>query len=113
MAEFTPSTVPGCRTPHFWLENVLDNSTSLYDAMGMDYALLRFDPSIEVEGLVDAAAKRQMPLVVLDIPPQQVPDVYVHKLLLSRPDQHVAWRGDQLPEDVGALVEQVCGGVVR
>lgn len=32
MAEFISSTVPGCRTPHFWLAN----GCSLYDEMGSD-----------------------------------------------------------------------------
>jgi hypothetical protein len=30
MDQFTPSTVPGCRTPHVWL----DDGRSLYDALG-------------------------------------------------------------------------------
>ncbi|HEY0441501.1 MAG TPA: FAD-dependent oxidoreductase, partial [Xanthobacteraceae bacterium] len=42
MDQFTPSTVPGCRTPHIWL----DDGRSLYDAMGPDYTLLRFDPRV-------------------------------------------------------------------
>ena len=41
MADFTPSTVPGCRTPHIRLAD----GTSLYDAMGPEYTLLRRDPS--------------------------------------------------------------------
>ncbi len=39
MADFTPSTVPGCRVPHIWL----NDGRSLYDALGPDYTLLRFD----------------------------------------------------------------------
>jgi hypothetical protein len=30
-------------------------------------------------------------------------------LLLSRPDQHVAWRGDRLPADSLALIDRVRG----
>ena len=30
MHDYTPSTVPGCRTPHLWLAD----GRSLYDAMG-------------------------------------------------------------------------------
>ena len=47
MDDFTPSTVPGCRTPHVWLEE----GRSLYDAMGPGFTLLRFDRRIEVEPL--------------------------------------------------------------
>jgi len=35
--------------------------------------------------------------------------VYRHALLLSRPDQHVAWRGDALPADLHALAARLCG----
>ena len=35
MGEFTPSTVPGCRAPHFWLSD----GRSLYDAFGPDRLL--------------------------------------------------------------------------
>ena len=63
MDKFTPSTVPGCRTPHVWL----DDGRSLYDAMGSGYTLLRTDPGIEVDGLVAAAAVADVPLSVLDL----------------------------------------------
>ena len=32
--------------------------------------------------------------------------LYRHKLVLSRPDQHVAWRGDAAPADALALVDR-------
>jgi 2-polyprenyl-6-methoxyphenol hydroxylase-like FAD-dependent oxidoreductase len=103
MDNFTPSTVPGCRTPHIWLKD----GRSLYDAMGSGYTLLRFDPSVPTDALTHAAAGRGVPLSVLDIKPQ-LP--YREKLVLSRPDQHVAWRGDALPNDVMGLVERIRGG---
>ena len=105
MHDYEPSTVPGCRTPHLWLAD----GRSLYDAMSPGYTLLRFDMNAEVEPLVRAAAARGVPLTVLDVIPREVQSVYRHKLLLSRPDQHVAWRGDQLPEEPGALVDLVRG----
>ncbi len=105
MHEYTPSTVPGCRTPHLWLPD----GRSLYDALGTGYTLLRFERNVAVDALRAAAAARQVPLVVLDVEATQVPACYRHKLLLSRPDQHVAWRGDAIPAEVGALVERIRG----
>src|SRR5262249_7788676 len=35
--------------------------------------------------------------------------LYPCKLLLSRPDQHVAWRSDKLPADPTALIDRVRG----
>ena len=105
MFDYTPSTVPGCRTPHLWLRD----GRSLYDAMGAGYTLLRFDTGVDVSALQVAAAEQGMPLVVLDVEAAEVPAAYRHRLVLSRPDQHVAWRGDGLPADVAALVAQLRG----
>jgi hypothetical protein len=102
MDTFTPSTVPGCRTPHIWLED----GRSLYDAMGPGFTLLRFDPSVAVEALIQAAGARGVPLSVLDIAAQPP---YAEALVLSRPDQHVAWRGQTLPADVAGLVDRIRG----
>jgi hypothetical protein len=105
MDQFTPSTVPGCRTPHLWL----DDGASLYDAMGPEYTLLRFDAQVSTAPLEEAAARRGVPLRVLDVHSRETAGLYRHALVLSRPDQHVAWRGDRLPGDSLALVDRIRG----
>jgi 2-polyprenyl-6-methoxyphenol hydroxylase-like FAD-dependent oxidoreductase len=105
MADYTPSTVPGCRTPWF----KLPDGRGLYDAAGAWFTLIRLDPSIDVGPLVRAAETRGLPLAVVDAPRASAPEVYRHALLLSRPDQHVAWRGDAVPSDPLALVDRVRG----
>lgn len=105
MDQFTSSTVPGCRTPHLWLAG----HRSLYDALGPWFTLLRLDSSIDTRALELAAATRNVPLVVLDVPSDLAGEAYTHKLVLSRPDQHVAWRGNATPTDALALVDQVRG----
>ena len=105
MGDFTPSTVPGCRAPHFWLAD----GRSLYDAFGPGYTLLRFDRSVDVRPLERAAAACNMPLTVLDIEAEDVPEAYAHCLVLCRADQHVAWRGAHLPAEVYDLVGQLRG----
>jgi 2-polyprenyl-6-methoxyphenol hydroxylase-like FAD-dependent oxidoreductase len=107
MYDYTPSSVPGCRTPHFWLKD----GRSLYDAVGKGYTLLRFDPSTDVAPFERAAAAAAVPLEVLDVEAAEVPAAYRHRLVLSRPDQHVAWRGDEAPRDAAALVELIRGAV--
>jgi 2-polyprenyl-6-methoxyphenol hydroxylase-like FAD-dependent oxidoreductase len=109
MYDFSQSTVPGCRTPHLWLRD----GRSLYDALGSDFALLRFDPKVEVDDLVATAAHRGVPLAVFDVDADGAAALYPHKLLLSRPDQHVAWRGDKPPEDPMALIDRVRGASAR
>ncbi|WP_454902579.1 FAD-dependent oxidoreductase [Variovorax gossypii] len=105
MGAFTPSTVPGCRAPHFWLAD----GRSLYDAFGPGYTMLRFDRSVDVRPLERAAAAYSMPLTVLDIETEEVPSVYTHRLVLCRADQHVAWRGAHLPAEVYDLVGTLRG----
>ncbi len=108
MGDFTPSTVPGCRAPHFWLDKA--RKRSLYDAFGPGYTLLRFDAGVDVGAIQSAAALRNMPLKVVDVPAGlDIPSAYVHKLVLCRTDQHVVWRGDGLPADTDGLVRQLCG----
>ena len=105
MYDYTPSSAPGCRTPHLWL----NDGRSLYDAMGPDYTLLRFDRQADAEPLVRAAAEAGVPLRLLDVEADEVPDAYRHRLVLSRPDQHVAWRGDAAPADAQALIDLIRG----
>jgi len=105
MADFTPSTVPGCRVPHIWLED----GRSLYDAMGREFTLLRFDPEVAVDPIVEAARLRRLPLALLDIAPTEAGEPYKEALLLSRPDRHVAWRGNAVPVDPLALIDLVRG----
>ena len=105
MGAFTPSTVPGCRVPHVWL----DDGRSLYDALGPEYTLLRLDPSIGVGTLLDSAASRGVPLQLLDVASAEAADVYDARLVLARPDQHVAWRGDQPPVDPLGLIDLIRG----
>jgi 2-polyprenyl-6-methoxyphenol hydroxylase-like FAD-dependent oxidoreductase len=105
MYDFTPSTVPGCRTPHVWLSD----GRSLYDAMGDGFTLLRFDRAAEVDTIVAAARVRRVPLSVLDVASEETSGLYRHKLVLSRPDQHVAWRGDSVPSNAMGLIDRVRG----
>jgi hypothetical protein len=109
MYDFSQSTVPGCRTPHMWLQD----ERSLYDALGLDFTLLRFDPAIEVGSIMGAAAKRGVPMALLDVDAKEADALYPHKLVLSRPDQHVAWRGNEPPADPMALIDRVRGASAK
>jgi 2-polyprenyl-6-methoxyphenol hydroxylase-like FAD-dependent oxidoreductase len=104
MDSYTPSTVPGCRTPHLWCAD----GHSLYDAMGPEFTLLRFDSGVDVAAFEAAAHSRGLPLRVLDVEGPAT-DAFDGVLVLSRPDQHVAWRGNSLPADPLALIDRVRG----
>jgi 2-polyprenyl-6-methoxyphenol hydroxylase-like FAD-dependent oxidoreductase len=106
MGSFTPSTVPGCRTHHLWCAD----GTSLYDRIGPEFTLLRFDPALDVGPLRCAAETRNVPLDILDV---TAPDEIMREgaLVLSRPDQHVAWRGHRAPADPLSLIDHIRGAL--
>jgi 2-polyprenyl-6-methoxyphenol hydroxylase-like FAD-dependent oxidoreductase len=108
MHKFTPSSVPGCRAPHFWLHD----RRSLYDAFGPGYTLLRFDRTVPASSLLEAARRRRMPLSVLDVDAPDAQDLYRRKLVLVRPDQHIAWRADDAPADPPELIDLLRGARV-
>jgi 2-polyprenyl-6-methoxyphenol hydroxylase-like FAD-dependent oxidoreductase len=109
MHDFKSATVPGCRAPHCWLSD----GRSLYDALGPGYTLVRLDPTLSVSGIRDAAARRQVPLSVLDVAAHDAQSLYARRLTLVRPDQHVAWRGDQEPAAPLGLIDLVRGASAR
>ncbi len=97
--EFTtyiPSTWPGSRLPHVWLAD----GSAVQDRIGYDhgFTLLRVAGASDVSALSGAFAALGAPFRVLDLPDARARDVYGHDLLLLRPDMHVAWRGNALPE---------------
>ena len=103
MGEFTPSTVPGCRAPH----RLQRDGRSLYDALGPGYSLLRFDPAIAAAPLEEAARARRMPFTIVDA--EEAASSYDRKLVLVRTDQHIAWRGNALPNNVHDLIAHLSG----
>jgi 2-polyprenyl-6-methoxyphenol hydroxylase-like FAD-dependent oxidoreductase len=108
MGKFESSSVPGCRAPHVWLSD----GRSPYDALGDGYGLIRFDPGVSVDGLIAEAKQRGVPLTVLDVADAGAAATYQKKLVLVRPDRHVAWRGDSQPADARELIERLRGARV-
>jgi 2-polyprenyl-6-methoxyphenol hydroxylase-like FAD-dependent oxidoreductase len=103
---YTPTSVPGGRAPHLWL----DDHVSLFDRLGPGFTLLHFDAAeVDVTPLEAAARRRGVPFTRLDLAHAPGRALYDRALALIRPDQHVAWRGDRLPEDCDALISRVTG----
>jgi hypothetical protein len=89
---YSPSARPGFLAPHAWL----DDGQSLYDMFGPDFTLLAAhdaDPK-EIERAVSDAKCLGIPLTVVKPDTIPVSQIYEAKIALIRPDQHVAWRGD-------------------
>jgi hypothetical protein len=72
--------------------------------------LLRLaDAAPDGAALATAAAARGMPLRVVTVTDDGVRDRYRHDLVLIRPDQYVAWRGNTEPADATGLIARVVG----
>ena len=88
---YVASACPGGRAPHAWLPD----GRSLYDAFGFDFTLLRLGPRApEGAAFGAAAAALGLPLEVLSLPDAALRELYGADLALVRPDQIVAWRGN-------------------
>lgn len=110
LTTYVPTSVPGGRTPHVWLDAGRGLGSSLYDRLGRNFTLLRLGPRPpDVSGIVEASMALQVPLDLLDVADSDVRDLYGCELVLIRPDQYVAWRGDDGMKDARATMAQVCG----
>jgi 2-polyprenyl-6-methoxyphenol hydroxylase-like FAD-dependent oxidoreductase len=107
---YTPSSVPGGRTPHYWIGAGRGYGDSLFDHLGQGFTLIRLGGKAADGAPIQAAAQaRNVPLKVLDVPAADARDLYGCDLALVRPDQYVAWRGNAAPADPAKLIAKVTG----
>ena len=102
-----PSTWPGARLPHVWL----DDGSAMQDHIPVaGYTLLRLGRTkAQTAGLEQAMRAHGAPLTVLEVADQVAHDLYGFDLMLLRPDMHVAWRAQQPPEDPAQVAAVVTG----
>jgi 2-polyprenyl-6-methoxyphenol hydroxylase-like FAD-dependent oxidoreductase len=106
---YIPTTRPGSRAPHLWLSD----GRSTLDLFGRGFVLMRIGPDApEVRPLVTAGQRRHVPLEVVAIDEPAVTAAYERPLVLVRPDGHVAWRGDDLP-DPQAIIDTLYGSYAQ
>jgi hypothetical protein len=103
---YTQIARPGARAPHVWLAN----GRSTLDLYGRGFVLLRLGADAPAgEALQRAARERRVPLEVVAIAAPDVLQAYERRLVLVRPDGHVAWRADAEPADAGAIIDRLRG----
>jgi 2-polyprenyl-6-methoxyphenol hydroxylase-like FAD-dependent oxidoreductase len=103
---YTQTARPGARAPHVWLRD----RRSTLDLFGKGFVLLRLGQSPPaVDAIVAAAERRRLPLSVLALDEDAVASAYERKLVLVRPDGHVAWRDDRPRQDALGLIDRVRG----
>jgi 2-polyprenyl-6-methoxyphenol hydroxylase-like FAD-dependent oxidoreductase len=103
---YVPTTWPGARLPHVWLSD----GVALHDLLGEGYTLLRLcGTHADISSLERSFHELRAPLEVLDVASERARDIYQFDLLLVRPDLHVAWRGNELPQDAAKLAMAATG----
>jgi 2-polyprenyl-6-methoxyphenol hydroxylase-like FAD-dependent oxidoreductase len=106
VSEYHPTTRPGSRAPHAWL----GDDRSIIDMFGCGFTLLRFgEAAPDAQPIAQGFARRAVPLTVTTIMDPAIGQLYERRLVLVRPDGHVAWRSDDLPADPLALADRVRG----
>ena len=104
--QYRPTTWPGARLPHLWLAD----GSALHDRIGDGYTLLRLaHAQADTAPLERAFAAFGAPLTVLDIDEERPRELYGYDLLLLRPDLHIVWRGNRLPDDPAKLAAMATG----
>jgi 2-polyprenyl-6-methoxyphenol hydroxylase-like FAD-dependent oxidoreductase len=105
--EYVPTSWPGARLPHVWLK---PGEMSVHDRIGDGFTLLRLArDKADASGLQKAFGAFGTPLSLLDIDSDAVRRVYGFDYLLVRPDLHVVWRGNALPNDPDKVARAVTG----
>jgi 2-polyprenyl-6-methoxyphenol hydroxylase-like FAD-dependent oxidoreductase len=104
--KYEPTSWPGARLPHVWLTD----GSALHDRIGDGYTLLSLAGAArDAEAMKQAFAGYDAPFSVLELADARARDIYGCDLLLLRPDLHVAWRGNRLPDDVAKLAAVATG----
>jgi 2-polyprenyl-6-methoxyphenol hydroxylase-like FAD-dependent oxidoreductase len=104
---YVPSAHPGCRAPHVWLAD----GSALYDHFGQGFTLLISGQATQADlgRAREQASAAGIPLTIIQPDEPAIADLYQARYSLIRPDQHVAWRGNDWPDQAAGILEQVAG----
>ncbi|MFA6267345.1 MAG: FAD-dependent monooxygenase [Pseudolabrys sp.] len=107
VVELRPSGYPGERAPHAWLAD----GRSIYDLFGLGFTLLVTGDATaqDIAAAKTEAARQGVPLEVATPGEARFNALYGARLVLIRPDQHIAWRGDKF-DDFAAVLLMARGG---
>ena len=106
---YVPTARPGHRAPHAFLAD----GRSTLDLFGQAYTLLVFGADVDRgwRRFWRPQSNAGCPWRSSPLAEPQIAALYQRKFVLVRPDGHVAWRDDRMPQDALRLVDVVRGAV--
>jgi len=104
---YSPTSTPGCRAPHAWLD--VEHRRCLYDEFGHGFTLLQLGGEASVADAIALASTMQVPFKHVRLTQANIRRLYDADLVLIRPDQHVAWRGNSFAADFDRILKMACG----
>ncbi len=105
---YTQTARPGARAPHVWLKD----GRSTLDLFGRGFVLLRIGAAAPAaDTLLAAASRAGVPMTEVTLDEPEVARAYERRLVLVRPDGHVAWRDDEPPADASRLIDCIRGAL--
>jgi 2-polyprenyl-6-methoxyphenol hydroxylase-like FAD-dependent oxidoreductase len=98
------------RAGHHLAPCTLSDGRAVYDCLGSGFSLLAFDTEpASLLAIRDAATAKGIPLTVIADAARGGGADYGSRLVLVRPDRFVAWAGEVLPENGGAVLLRAAG----
>jgi 2-polyprenyl-6-methoxyphenol hydroxylase-like FAD-dependent oxidoreductase len=101
------------RAGHHLTPEMLSSGRNVFEELGQGFTLIALDADHAASHFVQAAAKLRVPLKVIADTASNDRERYAAQLILVRPDQFVAWVGDDVADDDAAgVLRRVIGGKV-
>lgn len=98
------------RIGHHLTPQPLSDGRNIFEALGRDYTLIALGaPGDAVTAFETAARDIGLPLQVVADTLEGGREAYESRLILVRPDQYIAWAGNEAPTDTSALLRKAAG----
>ena len=99
------------RAGHHLAPAPLSSGRDIFEELGRGYTLVALteDPRQATAAFQAAAGELRVPLRVLTDTFDGPRAAYKRRFILVRPDQYVAWAGDEAPADAADLLRKVIG----
>ena len=100
--QYVPSDNAGARLPHF----TITDGRSIYEILGVEFSLLAFE-NADTSELERSAVSCGVPMVVIRL--MLRPSYFRHRLILVRPDHHIAWSADGIFGKASEIIDIIRG----